>query len=125
MSKPIHAKPVLYAYYYEALKTIARELGYNLLLHGSAHRDLDLVAVPWVNDPADHIALIHAIDMCINGTVITTPEGNDVKAYSFSVLPGGRSAYVININRSGRWNNYSEDPQYYIDLSITPLVIEG
>ena len=51
MSKPLHAKPNIYAYYFEALKAIAKEYGYNLVVHGSMNRDLDLIAIPWVNDP--------------------------------------------------------------------------
>lgn len=33
-----------------ALQQVARELGYNLCVHGSLARDIDLVAVPWSDD---------------------------------------------------------------------------
>lgn len=52
MNKPTHVKPALYAMFYEHLKDIAEEYGYNLLIHGSMQRDLDLVAVPWRDNPA-------------------------------------------------------------------------
>jgi hypothetical protein len=38
----------------------------------------------------------------------------------YSVLPGGRHSFVINLNRGGRWNQYL-DEQWYIDISFTPL----
>ena len=47
MSKPKHIKPGLYAIYFENLKDIACEYGFNLVVHGSLNRDLDLIAIPW------------------------------------------------------------------------------
>jgi len=113
--KPIHAKPCLYAFYYEELKTIAREYGYNLVLHGSMNRDLDLIAIPWVNDPKDEFEMIQHFDRHLRGYYSEQKDN-----YLFSMLPAGRKSYVINLNRSGAWNNY-EDAQYYIDISVTPL----
>lgn len=43
--------------------------------------------------------------------------------YLFSILPGGRHSYVVNINRGGAYNGY-EDAQYYLDISITPTLSE-
>jgi len=54
---------------------------------------------------------------------------NDKSIYLHNVLPGGRKSYVIQLNRGGYMNTgtglhekpeYLEDPQYYIDISITP-----
>jgi hypothetical protein len=42
----------------------------------------------------------------------------------YSVLPGGRANYVINLNRGGRWNQYL-DEQWYIDISFTPLPVKS
>lgn len=118
--KPMHAKPNLYAYYFQQLKEIALEHGYNLVVHGSMNRDLDLIAVPWLDDPKPEMILINAMSMHLNGYSSEAKE-----TYLFKVLPGGRHSYVINLNRGGyRKNNegepiYQEDPQYYIDISIT------
>jgi hypothetical protein len=57
--KPTHAKPSLYAYYFMALKDIAKEYGYNLVVHGSLNRDLDLIAIPWVDDPGSEVEMIN------------------------------------------------------------------
>jgi hypothetical protein len=116
VEKPVHAKPSLYAFYFESLKVIAKEYGYNLVLHGSMNRDLDLIAIPWVDNPKDEFEMIKHFDREINNIYC------DQKShYSFSILPGARKNYLININRGGRFNNYL-DLQYYFDISVTPLV---
>ena len=46
--KPTHAKPSYYAIMFEPLKKIAIKYGYNLVLHGSLNRDMDLIAIPWI-----------------------------------------------------------------------------
>jgi hypothetical protein len=128
--KPIHAKPSLYAYYFEALKGIAREHGYNLVVHGSMNRDLDLIAIPWVDNPKDELSLIVALSECLGGEVMYKGiEGQ--KNAAVSILPGGRTNYVIDLNRGGYKKNdkgeivdpleFTPDPQYYIDISVTPL----
>lgn len=116
--KPTHVKPAFYSFVYEDLKVIAKEHGYNLLLHGSMNRDLDLVAIPWVNKPKPHIDFLFAVSEYLG-----TPkpfDQNDKPYYMHSVLPGGRDSYVVEMNRGGRWNNYI-DKQWYLDISFTPL----
>lgn len=44
--KPIHAKPSLFSFYFEIIKEIGLKHGYNIVLHGSMNRDLDLIAIP-------------------------------------------------------------------------------
>lgn len=108
--KPIAVKPRLYAMYFQNLMEIARDMGYNLLISGSMNRDLDLVAVPWVDVPKSEMELIQAFDTYLRGVSMDKP-----KHYIQSMLSGGRSNYIINLNRSGE-----VDPQYYLDISITP-----
>jgi hypothetical protein len=115
--KPIAVKPRLYAMYFHRLMEIAREMGYNLLISGSMNRDLDLVAVPWVDNPKPEMELIQAFDMYLRGALMDKPDH-----YMHNVLAGGRSAYVINLNRFR--DSEGVDPQYYIDISITPLLVK-
>lgn len=126
-AKPVKARPAFYAHCYQALQQIARDLGYNLLLHGSMDRDMDLVAVPWSDTPESHTELLQAFNMHINGVTKSTQSGNPYSiaeaCYCHSVLPGGRDSYVIDLNRGGRFNGYL-DEQYYLDISITPLVLK-
>lgn len=113
--KPIKAKPHFYAVCLKGMQEIAKEHGYNLMVHGSMNRDMDLVAVAWVDNPSEHLFLIHAL--CDYLGVYKLSEAKD---YGYSVLGGGRHSYVINLNRGSNFNGYL-DEQYYIDLSITPF----
>ena len=129
-SKPIHAKPSLYAYYFLGMKEIALQFGYNLVLHGSLARDMDLIAIPWTDSPKPELELIHELSNYITGH--TAAEGHEKNIYMMTTQPGGRHCYVINVRRGGYKRDkkgniadpiqYFEDPQYYIDISVTPLI---
>lgn len=124
--KKTHAKPQLYAYYFLQLKEIAKEYGYNLVVHGSMNRDLDLIAIPWAKEVSDEMTLINAMSEAMTGKTF-----QDKAHFLYSEQPGGRHNYVISLNRGGyRRNEYGEisepiqfkeDPQYYIDISVTPI----
>lgn len=116
-SKPIVARPRLYAMYFQSLMEIAREMGYNLLISGSMNRDLDLVAVPWVDCPKTEVELIQAFDDYLSGHHM-----DNLEYYMFKAQSGGRNSYVINLNRFR--DKDGVDPQYYIDISITPCLIK-
>ncbi|WP_018629172.1 hypothetical protein [Niabella aurantiaca] len=116
--KPVKAKPHFYACCLLPMQEIAKDLGYNLIVHGSLNRDMDLVAIPWVDDPKPEAELIQALDRWLRGVSYT--DESVERGYLFSVLPGGRHGYVINLNRGGRYNQYT-DEQWYLDISITPL----
>lgn len=125
--KPIHAKPSLYAYYFEPIKEIGLKYGYNIVLHGSMNRDLDLIAIPWQEHIGDKQLMLQDICDCIGGHLLIEDKENFEK---FRVKHHGRVAYVININRSikckfnGMVTQFEEheDPQMYIDISILPTL---
>lgn len=48
----------MYALFYHDLKRIALRFGYNLVLHGSMNRDLDIIAIPWVDKPKSEQLMI-------------------------------------------------------------------
>jgi len=116
--KPIKAKPVFYACCYEPLKVIAKEMGYNLLINGSLNRDMDLVAIAWSDEPKPMKEVVVAFDKYLRG--IHYAEESIESGYMYSVLPGGRHSFVINLNRGGMWNQYL-DEQWYVDVCFTPL----
>ena len=116
--KPPKVKPHFYAHCYPGMQEIAKEHGYNLLIHGSMNRDMDLVAVPWVDEPKTHAELLESFCKFLGVPYLT--DTNDIPCH-FSLLPGGRSSYVIDLNRGGKYNGYT-DEQYYLDISITPLI---
>ena len=124
--KPTHAKPSLYAHYFETLKDVAKEYGYNLVLHGSMNRDLDLIAIPWQETVKPYLPMIEQFAEIIGGDIMfQTQEDMDAFAVKFH----GRRNYVININRDleKKYNGFKTiekeyaDPQYYIDISVIPI----
>jgi len=122
--KPIQVKPNLYAVYFPFLKEIALKYGYNLVIHGSMNRDMDLIAIPWNNELRPHLEMITEMSDFIGGEIMI----NDDKRL-FSDKPHGRVVYVIDIYRGGYLSGggfaemtYHKDPQYYLDISITPTI---
>ncbi|QMW06343.1 hypothetical protein [Spirosoma foliorum] len=121
--KAIQTKPMLYAHFLNLMQEKAREMGYNLVLHGSMNRDCDLIAIPWVNNPKPHLELIQQFDYILTGRGEAAYK--EPTYYMYSVLPGGRHSYVINIYRGGYHpdkEGYTPDPQFYLDISVTPLI---
>jgi len=126
--KPIHARPSLYAFYFEIIKAIGLEYGYNIVLHGSMNRDLDLIAIPWAETIGDKHKMLDEIAQALGGHILNeSPE----KHNAFRVKYHGRECYVININRCIVQKHQGmvitevqhHDPQYYIDISVLPHVI--
>jgi hypothetical protein len=128
--KPIHAKPSLYAYYFIQLKEIALEYGYNLVLHGSMNRDLDLIAIPWVDDPKPELEMVISLAEHLGGEVMLKNIEGQKNPY-VSTLQAGRLNYIIDLNRGGYKHDengeiaeplhFTPDPEYYIDISVTPF----
>ncbi len=127
VTKPIHAKPSLYAFYFEHIKQIGLNYGYNIVLHGSMNRDLDLVAIPWSEQLGDKEQMIEDIATVIGGNILMQNRSVDNEhGDRYSEKPHGRIVYIININRdfemrfNGSRSEIKEyaDPQYYIDISV-------
>lgn len=120
MSKPTHVKPSFYAHCYLELKEIALKYGYNLVLHGSLNRDMDLIAIPWSPELKSHEAMIHEFASYLDGytMILGHKEGKPV---CFNQMYHGRIGYVINLNRGEKLKTY-DDPQWYLDISVTPTV---
>src|SRR4030043_57561 len=100
--KPIQVKPGLYTIYYEHLKQIAREYGYNLVVHGSMNRDIDLIAIPWIDNPKPEQDMIKEFQEYLSGRTTVMPNGE----VRYTTLPGGRHSYIIELNRGdkhGEW----------------------
>lgn len=119
-SKPIHAKPSYYAIMFEPLKEIALKYGYNLVLHGSINRDMDLIAIPWIAETGDVEEMVN--DFC-------EYVGGEINEDCCNTTHHGRLQYVIDIYRGGYLKGsgysrltYTQDPQTYIDISIMPTI---
>lgn len=126
MTKPIHAKPSLYAFYFDVIKEIGLQYGYNIVLHGSMNRDLDLIAIPWQEQIGDKMEMLNRIAEVIGGYILEETE-QDIKRFRDKFH--GRQCYIININRTikaklqGMIIEFEEhvDQQYYIDISVLPI----
>lgn len=96
------------------LQETARECGYALSFHGSAARDLDLVATPWIEEalPAETLvaAMADRIGAKIDGTA-TKPHGRRVWTMGFLLDPQrGPYVDVSVMPRIGAIDGVNPDP---------------
>lgn len=96
-----------YAWMIPYLTRTARRCGYALAVHGSMGRDLDLIAVPWVETAWEPDALAKEMARMVDGTLVM-----DTKDTTKAGTPKlhGRVAYSIIFK--GAWHT--------IDLSVMP-----
>jgi hypothetical protein len=114
--KPIKARPSFYSYCFYFLKEIASNYGYNLVLHGSLDRDLDLIAIPWEDEVGSADKMVYEFAEWLGGSVLM-----QYGEQTWSQMPQGRRSYIINMNRGGAFNNYS-DEEYYLDIAVMPTL---
>lgn len=84
------------------IRTLAREVGYAIGVHGSEKRDYDLIAAPWTDNAVGNAALVdhlcRGLNACVRGEIEQKPLG--------------RIAVILQIDGFYRT----------IDLSICPRV---
>lgn len=109
--KPATMAPTTW-HMYPRLAHAAQRMGYALAVHGSLSRDIDLVAVPWIEDAAPAEALVAALAEECGGSVAT--EHIDSAGGPAMPLPKhrphGRLGYLIFL----RWS------AGYLDVSVMP-----
>lgn len=112
---PVAARGPAYVALYPMMVQIARDYGYALAVHGSLHRDFDLVAIPWIEEAADPLTLFKALRQ-----VTTEPAGGDSEEDdkhwpngAVTEKPHGRRAYTLHFTNMGGFGAY-------IDLSVMP-----
>lgn len=127
--KPPSIAP-FYGCLYPGLCEIAQKHGYNLALHGSMARDLDLIAIPWVEEASDPETLVKTLKDHISAVLYpellkrhcadwqTTPTDEHIhqmvmgqNGYDPKDKPHGRRAWSLHL-----------DFGCYIDLSVMPRV---
>jgi hypothetical protein len=92
------------------IKTRAREHGYAIAIHGTMRRDLDLVAIPWVEHAGPPHELVSAIADEVSGYV--SPHGQPGQVLpAGEAKPHGRQAWTIF------WGG-----EIQIDLSVMPRI---
>ncbi|MGH9873396.1 MAG: hypothetical protein ACRD9S_13165 [Pyrinomonadaceae bacterium] len=110
---PSPARAAAYVALYPMLQQIARRHGYALAVHGSLHRDFDLIAVPWVKEASDALALIKAFKKATR-TVTHQEEGDHLfKDCVPTKKPHGRVSYSLHVTNRGMYGGY-------LDISVMP-----
>lgn len=96
-----------YAMTYTRLSEIVKEHGYALTLHGSMARDLDLVAIPWTDEPSEVGVLLQAVVDFIcdkaDGIAYPTPLPTE--------KPHGRMSYIFPVGLEGHYFDFSVMPK--------------
>lgn len=97
-----HYGPVYAAALYPELATIARAHGYALAVHGSLARDLDVIGVPWVEQPSAPEAVIESITDRFAVKLVGGPPSDK---------PHGRRVWTLSVGFG----------ECFIDLSFMPM----
>lgn len=85
--KPANYAPVYCALYPEFAE-ISRKHGYAMAIHGSLARDLDLVCIPWVDEPSGPQDVVDEITTRFHIRVVGGPP---------TVREHGRLVYTISV----------------------------
>ena len=96
----VTGRQVCYAALYPTLRAAARKLGWALAVHGSLIKDLDVIAIPWVEGAAPERELVGALVEASGGYLNASTRDID--------KPHGRRAYAIMLGITGG----------YVDLSV-------
>ena len=97
-----NGRAVFYTVLWPHFRQTALDCGWALALHGSMASDMDMMAMPWVEDAKPIDELIQKLSDCIDGTIW---KDNHFKPYYGK--PHNRVVYSLSIFCD-----------FYIDLSI-------
>lgn len=100
-----NGRAVFYTVLWPSFRAAAIEQGWALALHGSMASDMDMMAMPWVEDAKPVEDLIIALSNCMGGTIWKGSHFD--KPFH---KPKGRLVYTLAIFKD-----------YYIDLSIMAM----
>lgn len=126
MKEPTRAP--IFACLYPGLCDIARRHGYALAIHGTLTTDLDLIAVPWIEEATDakvlRDALLDHIGACGYGDLLRRDCPHlteDIIAQIVARAKGGEEGEAKPHGRRA-WNLYLEAGAK-VDLSVLPRSI--
>lgn len=93
-----------YRKFIPAIRDTARQLGYAIGVHGTQSRDLDLIAVPWVQDAVNPDELVLAITLTLK-----------------KLMPRNRwlHCYLAEFNHEGKWPAPGKKPHGRVAYTIT------
>lgn len=102
------------------LRAKARELGYTVAVHGSLRRDIDLIAVPWLDaavSPKELAYALMAVASEVNGKQVYQDQ-LEINSEAGDWFKNGCQPFGKPHGRYV-WTFYLS-PQVYIDLSVIP-----
>lgn len=101
----------IYSQILPKIRAVAKTMGYAVAIHGTMQRDLDLLAVPWVENAVEPIALVKAFADIVDGYVIgDTADNRGGLSERPTQQPHGRLSWNII------WGGKA-----FVDLSVMPL----
>ena len=101
MKEPDYAP--MYCALYPELAKVTQEHGDALAVHGSLGRDMDLICVPWVDNPSEPDEVVKAITEKFHIKAVGGPP---------TIKEHGREAWTISIGFG----------ECFIDLSFMPRI---
>ena len=101
-----NGRAAFYACVWDDLRNAAMDCGWALALHGSLKSDMDIMAMPWVEDAKSAEEMIKALSDCFTDNIFA-----DRQEVLFNGKPHGRIVYTISI-----WSDF------YLDISIMPTI---
>lgn len=122
--KPRHVFVAAAAYYVHlaiTLKAVARQHGYALAVHGSLTTDMDLIAVPWIDEAAPAEELIEAIRVSVDG--IMEEIASSCAPCRTNKVPCPHVDGPVALRSHGRraWSIYlGKVGGPYLDISVMP-----
>ena len=117
-----------YVVLYHSLCDVARKYGYALAIHGSVVTDLDLIAIPWVDETcsAEELKdfLMNHIEACGYGDLLRREGFSEETVKQIMETKEHRHLDGVTIKPHGRkaWNIYLGGGAK-VDLSIMPKII--
>jgi hypothetical protein len=110
---PSPARAAAYVALYPLLQQVAKRHGYALAVHGSLHRDFDLIAVPWIEEASDALTLIKALKRATRTVTQHEQSEGYFKDCAPTKKPHGRVAYSLHFTNHGMYGGY-------LDISVMP-----
>lgn len=97
-----HGKAAFYASIWDDLRKAALDCGWALGLHGSLSNDMDIMAMPWIEDAKPVEVMIQALSDCFGDSPFK--EHHTVPHFD---KPNGRVVYTMSI-----WSDF------YLDINV-------
>jgi len=97
-----NGRAVFYACMWEDFRKSALDCGWALGLHGSLNSDMDIMAMPWIEEAKPIEEMIESLELCL-----TKPDEQIFKTTKSIDKPNNRVVYTIHIFAD-----------FYLDINI-------